>query len=171
MNIVYRNIRRICSTAVLAGLLGLSLAACGDAPATTVPQATSTATGMGADPTPVPQPTDTATGMGSEATPTEASMGEEVQEIKLTIKEWAIEPANVEVKPGKVRFIVTNTGQFSHNVTILGGGGVLGATPTFASSESPKIIEIDDIQAGTYDMLCSLPGHASQGQKGTITVK
>jgi plastocyanin len=165
------NIRRIGSTMALVGVLAMSLAACGETPtATPAPQPTNTV-GSATDPTAMPQPTDTATGMSTDPTPTEGNMNQEVQEVKLTIKEWKIEPATVEIKPGPVRFIVTNTGQFSHNITILAGGQVLGATPTFASSESPKEIYIEDMQAGTYDMLCSLPGHASQGQRGTITVK
>lgn len=151
---ILKNLKRIGITAVLAGVVVMSLAACGDAPtATPAPQATNTTTTATVDPT-----------------ATQGSMSEDVQVVELTIKEWAIVPANVEIKPGKVKFVVTNTGQFSHNVTILSGSDVMGATPTFPSSDSPKEIEVD-LTAGTYDMLCSLPGHASQGQKGTITVK
>jgi plastocyanin len=152
---IFRKIKRLGLTAALIGVLGMSLAACGDAAPTAAPQ---------------PAATNTTTTATVDATPTQGSMSDEVQEVQLTIKEWVIEPANVEVKPGKVRFIVTNTGQGSHNVTVLSGGDVLGATPTFASNESPKMIEVE-MKAGTYDMLCSLPGHAAQGQKGTITVK
>lgn len=148
---MYRFFSRINRTAIFAVLLcmvGMTLAACGDSPAT---------------PTPAPPPTVPATN-------TTAAAGGDVQEVQLEIKEWQITPSNVEVKAGKVRFIVTNAGTMSHNITILQNGDVIGATPTFAPSEGPKTIEVD-LKAGTYNMMCSLPGHAARGQTGTITVK
>lgn len=174
--VIFEKIKRTGMTAVLIGVIGLSLAACGDAPtATPAPVPVPTNTSAPADqptaavePTSMPEATSAPDATSEPAATTGTS--DEVQEIQLTIKEWKIEPASVEIKPGKVRFIVTNTGQFSHNVTILQGSDVMGATPTFASSESPMTIELE-MTAGEYDMLCSLPGHASQGQRGTITVK
>ena len=154
---IIKNFKRIGMTAVLVGVIGMSLAACGDSPtATPLPQPTNTTAPMAVDPTAMPEATQ--------------GTSDEVQEVKLNIKEWKIEPASVELKPGKVRITVTNTGTLSHNVTILLDGDVMGATPTFAPGESPMVIELD-MAAGAYDMLCSLPGHASQGQRGTITVK
>ncbi len=154
---MFKKFKRIGMTAILVGVIGMSLAACGDTPtATPQPQATNTTAPATVDPTAMPDAT--------------AGTSDEVQEVQLTIKEWKIEPASVELKPGKVRITVTNAGSLSHNVTVLLGGDVKGATPTFAPSESPMVIEMT-LTAGDYDMLCSLPGHASQGQRGTITVK
>jgi uncharacterized cupredoxin-like copper-binding protein len=133
--------------AVLVCMVGMTLAACGDSPATAT----------------IPAPTAAATNT------VEAASGD-VQEVQLTIKEWQITPSNVDVKAGKVRFIVTNAGTMSHNITITLNGDVVGATPTFAPSEGPKMFEVD-LTAGTYNMMCSLPGHAARGQTGTITVK
>ncbi len=187
-----RIIRQIGLPAMLVGLLGVGLAACGAAPtATPAPQPTGTAGPAISDPTATPvhspttalQPTPTNTttmaadpaattvAMTEDPAPTEAGMEGEVQEVQLTIQEWKITPATVEIKPGPVKFIVTNIGEFSHNITIVGGSGVVGATPTFAANESPQEIYIEEMQAGNYDMMCSLPGHASLGQRGTIIVK
>ena len=148
MHRFFSRINRTAIFAVLLCMVGMTLAACGDSPAT---------------PTTAPPPTVPATN-------TTAAASGDVQEVQLSIKEWQITPSNVEVKAGKVRFIVTNAGTMSHNITILQNGDVIGATPTFAPSEGPKTIEVE-LKAGTYNMMCSLPGHAARGQTGTITVK
>lgn len=145
MHRFFSRINRTAIFAVLVCMVGMTLAACGDSPATaTIP----------------PAP----------ATNTTAAASGDVQEVQLSIKEWQITPNNIEVKAGRVRFIVTNEGTMSHNITILQNGDVIGSTPTFAPSEGPKTIEVD-LKAGTYNMMCSLPGHAARGQTGTITVK
>lgn len=138
------SIKRFAMLAVLVCMVSITLAACGDSPTATTP----------------PPP----------ATSTTAAASSGVQEVQLTTKEWQITPSNVNVKAGKVRFIVTNAGTMSHNLTILLNGDVIGATPTFSPSEGTMTFEVD-LQPGTYDMICSLPGHAVRGQKGTITVK
>jgi uncharacterized cupredoxin-like copper-binding protein len=145
----FSRINRTAIFAVLVCMVGIALAACGDSAATA---------------TTAPPPTAPATNT------TAAAANGDVQEVKLEIKEWQITPNNVEVKAGKVRFIVTNAGTMSHNITILQNGDVVGSTPTFAPSEGPKTIEVE-LKAGTYNMMCSLPGHAARGQTGTITVK
>ena len=142
------SIKRFAMLAVLVCMVGITLAACGDSPTATP------------NPTTPPPP----------ATSTTAAASSGVQEVQLTTKEWQITPSNVNVKAGKVRFIVTNAGTMSHNLTILLNGDVIGATPTFSPSEGTMTFEVD-LQPGTYDMICSLPGHAARGQKGTITVK
>ncbi|MEO8287541.1 MAG: cupredoxin domain-containing protein [Chloroflexota bacterium] len=93
-----------------------------------------------------------------------------VQEIKVDLKEWAVTPNSVSVSAGKVRIMVSNSGDFGHNLTVLQNGTRLGGTPTFSKSEGTKIIELD-LKPGTYQILCSLPGHADHGQRGTLTVK
>ena len=57
-----------------------------------------------------------------------------------------------------------------HNLTILNDSGVVGATASFRPSDGPKVLEVD-LPPGTYQMICSLPGHAQAGQRGTIVVK
>jgi uncharacterized cupredoxin-like copper-binding protein len=139
---------------VLMGVLGWGLAACGGDSSTATPQATATTAAA-------PGATDTASGSGG-------STGEQV--VNVTLQEFSITPADITVNAGKVRFVVTNKGTLSHNFTIMGDSGVLATTDTFPPSESPKTIEID-LQPGTYPTLCTVPGHAQHGQKGTITVK
>jgi plastocyanin len=94
-----------------------------------------------------------------------------VTEVKLTLIEWAIVPARVEIEAGRTRFVVSNDSPGEHNLKVRNASGAeLGGTPEFVRREGPKTFELD-LQPGTYQMLCSLRGHAELGQIGTIVVK
>src|SRR4051812_16481944 len=98
---------------MLSGVVAVGLAACGDTPtATPAPQPTATTAAQ------VEQPTaSTATGSADTAsTDANGSTAGGEQEVKITLKEWAIEPSNIEVSAGKVKFVVTNSGNFAHDV-------------------------------------------------------
>jgi len=154
----YRNrVVRFAIMIVFMGVLGWGLAACGgDASTATPPTADATNTVAAA-----PGATNTAGSTGG-------SSGEQV--VNVTLQEFSITPADISVNAGKVSFVVTNIGTLSHNFTIMDSSGVVATTGTFAASDSPKTIEAD-LKAGTYQTLCTVPGHAQHGQKGTITVK
>jgi uncharacterized cupredoxin-like copper-binding protein len=143
---------------VLMGVLGWGLAACGgDASTATPPGAAATDTTA-----PASGPTNTVASTGG-------SSGEQV--VNVTLQEFSITPADISVNAGKVKFVVTNKGTLSHNFTIMDStGNLVATTDTFPASESPKTIE-PDLKAGTYQTLCTVPGHAQHGQRGTITVK
>jgi hypothetical protein len=112
------------------------------------------------------------------ATPTQQSAGNsgaggtnDVTEVQATLREWAIDLSLHEVPAGKVRFTVTNQGQFTHNLTIISPSGEeVAATRNFSASDGPQTLEVD-LQAGTYTIICSLPGHAARGQRTELTVK
>ncbi|MCX6408983.1 MAG: plastocyanin/azurin family copper-binding protein [Actinobacteria bacterium] len=67
------------------------------------------------------------------------------------------------LKPGKYIFKYTNTSGLDHNLMV---GSV--STPTFA--KGTKSITVT-LKKGTVSYMCSVPGHAAGGMKGTITVK
>jgi uncharacterized cupredoxin-like copper-binding protein len=142
---------------VLMGVLGWGQAACGgDASTATPPTGGATSTVASA-----PGATNTAGTSGGSASE---------QVITVTLQEFSITPADISVNAGKVRFVVTNIGTLSHNFTIMDSSGVVATTGTFPANESPKTIEVD-LKAGTYQTLCTVPGHAQHGQRGTITAK
>ena len=129
-------------------LLGSLLAACGDTPTAT----------------PVP-PTATA---ASGAAPTAATGGGAAQEIAVTLNEWSITPADIQVPAGHVKFKVTNAGKFPHNFKIVVNGQQQGT----ANINGGASAEYEtDLTAGTYDTLCAIPGHKDQGMAGKVTVK
>ncbi|HEX9990057.1 MAG TPA: cupredoxin domain-containing protein [Chloroflexia bacterium] len=153
-NKVRKHLMRVGLTAMLMGVMAVSLAACGGdtaAPAATSPAATATQA-----------PSDGGGNMDGEA----------MQEVNLALKEWAIEPKDPEVNAGKVKFTVTNEGEFPHDAVIIlqKDGKEIARTPVFGKAESPKTMEAD-LEAGTYTLICDVPGHAEKGMTGTLTVK
>ncbi len=73
---------------------------------------------------------------------------------------------NVTSAPkGSVNFLVTNKGQVPHDFKIAGM-----KTSTLAPGKSAKLV-VRFAKAGKYPFLCTLPGHAAAGMKGSLTVK
>ncbi len=123
-------------------------------------------------------PTQAPVGASDQVTPTQAMTGQggtsgsaTGTQIKATLKEWAIDLSQKEVSAGKITFSVTNEGVMRHNLTVMdSNGGKIGQTSTFASSEGAQTLAVD-LQPGTYNIICSLPGHAQRGQQTTLVVK
>ena len=64
---------------------------------------------------------------------------------------------------------VTNAGPTIHNVTIRDeAGDVVFASRDLREGESETITA--EVPAGTYAMVCTLPGHESLGIKGALVV-
>ena len=142
-----KKIKRVGLGAMLVSVMGLSLVACGDSttgtPAATNPTAT------------------TASPDGGNGSMTESS-------VKLS--EWAVTLSQPEVPAGKVKFNVTNEGTFSHDYVIMEGSNEVGRTPSFTSTEGPKVLEVD-LKPGSYTVLCDIIGHPEKGMMSTLTVK
>jgi uncharacterized cupredoxin-like copper-binding protein len=73
--------------------------------------------------------------------------------------------ATSAAKPGAVVFDVTNKGSISHTFKIDGK-----VTPLLSPGKSAKLT-VTFKKAGKYPYLCTVPGHAAAGMKGTFTVK
>lgn len=154
-NEVGKKIKKIGLAAILAGIMTVSLAACGGDGGTT---STSTNTAV-------------ATTAPTAAATTETGTTGNMREEKIELSEWAIEPKNLEVPSGNTRFIVTNVGEFPHNVAFsLEGQGIVGKSPDFKKEQSPQTFEVD-LKPGTYKMVCTIIGHEDAGMVGTLTVK
>jgi outer membrane protein assembly factor BamB len=68
-------------------------------------------------------------------------------------------------KPGKVTFVFTNIGHVAHDFHILGK-----TTPLIQPGQTTKLA-VTFTKAGSYPYLCTVPGHAEAGMKGTFTVR
>lgn len=151
-------------TAALVGVLSLALAACGGETNTGGPGGpggTGSTDGTSTNPT-----ATTATGGGD--TPA-ATTGGKTNRVDVTLDEWTITPKDLQVPAGSTTFVATNEGEFSHNFVLQKDGGDVGGTPVFPPNESPKEVTLD-LQPGTYTTICTVPGHAQQGMKGTLVV-
>ena len=148
---VKTNIRTIGVTSVLAGVMSLTLVACGGEPGTTTGSATATAPGAA-------QPTNAAASSGT------------MSELQFELSEWAINPKEPSVSAGKYMVVANNVGELLHNILIVDDNGQKGRTPNFSKADSPKSFEVE-LTPGTYKLVCDLPGHEQSGMVGSLTVK
>jgi uncharacterized cupredoxin-like copper-binding protein len=68
-------------------------------------------------------------------------------------------------KPGKVTFVFKNIGHVSHDFKINGK-----RTPLIGPGKTAKLL-VTLKKKGKYPYLCTVPGHAAAGMKGTFTVR
>ncbi len=78
--------------------------------------------------------------------------------------EFAYKLSKTAAKRGTVVFKLVNKGDIKHNFKI---GGK--KTPAIASGKSATL-SLTTTKVGSYPYLCTLPGHAAAGMKGTFKV-
>jgi plastocyanin len=104
---------------------------------------------------------------------------------KVSMTEYAFEPEDLTASRGDT-IIATNDGQIDHNYAVLGGAGRRcrarpgpwrtarcreigpGTDDVAPGSDGPLLV---NITRGRYDVICTIPGHAEKGMKGTLTVE
>jgi FtsP/CotA-like multicopper oxidase with cupredoxin domain len=82
----------------------------------------------------------------------------------VSLKEFAI-AGDLTVPAGPVTLHATNAGSAEHNVTLQGGAG----TENIASGASGEV-DLGSLAAGTYTLICTIPGHAEAGMKAELVV-
>jgi plastocyanin len=91
-------------------------------------------------------------------------------ELRMTAKEYSFEPDAIRVKaPGRLTIDLVNEGSLAHDVRVRRGGRDVGGTPSFPSGESRKA-ELE-LEAGRYELLCTVGDHAELGMRGRLVVK
>ena len=119
-------------------------------------------------------------GTGSDVAPTTApaagASSGSVQKVALksgdSSQAYFITPSEVKLKPGQVEVTMTNDGpERPHNFVVrnLNGQGDLASMDRLNPGQSHSVT-FTLAQAGTYQFLCTLPGHADRGAKGTLVV-
>jgi manganese oxidase len=83
--------------------------------------------------------------------------------------EYAFDPADVTVSRAET-ITVTNDGKLAHNYTAVKVKGELELRTGDVDPGSDAKLAVS-LEPGTYEVICTIPGHAEQGMKGTITVK
>jgi plastocyanin len=77
-------------------------------------------------------------------------------------------PIAAQAKPGKVVVKSVNKSSTGHNIAVE-GNGVSQAGPVVSNGGVSQVTA--NLKPGTYTFLCTVPGHAAAGMKGTLTVK
>jgi len=85
--------------------------------------------------------------------------------VAVSLSEWKIESKPATVKAGKVTFEIKNTGNLEHNFVITGAG----RSPNVLAKDATKL-ELE-LKAGSYTVVCDLPGHKEAGMTGRLEVQ
>ncbi len=86
--------------------------------------------------------------------------------ITVGLSEFAITPSAMTASPGDIELQITNTGTQVHNLEV---AALAQKSPDIAPGGSATFI-LTDVAAGTYPVICNIPGHADAGMKATLTV-
>jgi plastocyanin len=82
--------------------------------------------------------------------------------------EIAFDKTSLTSKPGKVTIDFTNPAAIEHDVAIEKEGKEIAKSELITQGKTSLSA---DLAPGTYTFLCTVPGHAEAGMKGTLTVK
>lgn len=84
--------------------------------------------------------------------------------VTVTATEFKFKLSKLSVPHGKVVFTLVNKGKLPHDFKINGK-----KTSLVSPGKSAKLTVT--FKAGKFKYLCTVPGHAAAGMKGTLTVK
>ncbi len=84
--------------------------------------------------------------------------------VSVTAMEFKFKLSKLSVPHGTVVFTVANKGKITHDFKINGK-----KTALIKPGKSAKLTVT--FKAGRFKYLCTVPGHAALGMKGTLTVK
>ena len=103
-----------------------------------------------------------------------------VQNVNVTVTkatEFKFKLSKVALKKGIVAFKVTNGGNLPHDFKVCSSNkGTITAntctgrsTPLVSPGQS-NTLRVTFLRSGTYEYLCTVPGHAAAGMKGLLKV-
>ena len=109
--------------------------------------------------------------------------GPSTAEIAMSMSEFSFSPASASVPAGaEVTLTLTNSGTIEHNWVLL-DAGFQAAAPFDADDQANVVAETKvaagEVQtftftapseAGSFQLVCSIPGHLEAGMTGSLTV-
>ena len=93
-----------------------------------------------------------------------AQTGTPAATVNVVASEFKFVLSRQQVPHGRVLFTVVNRGKIAHDFSINGT-----TTPLLAPGKRAELTVT--LAAGKFFYLCTVPGHANAGMKGTLTVK
>jgi nitrite reductase (NO-forming) len=94
-----------------------------------------------------------------------AASGEAPTTVAFELDDLTVRPAAATIAPGG-SIEVVNAGAIPHDLVVL--DRELG-TPMLDSGEEVSF-DVEDLEPGTYTVICTVPGHREAGMEGTLTV-
>ncbi|HET7421207.1 MAG TPA: cupredoxin domain-containing protein [Candidatus Dormibacteraeota bacterium] len=96
--------------------------------------------------------------------------GQPAGSTKVTMTDFQFDPSTISVAHGNVTFWLVNSGSQSHDMSIRDGSGNTVSTSELISAGDSTAFTVNNLAAGSYTFICTQPGHADLGMKGTLTV-
>ncbi len=96
--------------------------------------------------------------------------------VRIALDEYRIVPQDIAVRPGRIKFVVRNTGRLTHNLVIQlpeGAGGqplLVDRVATMQPGQAAEPIKVT-LSPGEYRLVCTIANHDDLGQFGTLTVR
>jgi plastocyanin len=87
---------------------------------------------------------------------------------EVVMTEYEFNPSDVEVTRG-TQLTVRNEGEIAHNLKLRRADEELIGTDSFLCGKS-ETLDVD-VQPGSYEMVCTVPGHEQLGMKGSMSVR
>lgn len=90
--------------------------------------------------------------------------------------EFAFKLSTTRIKSGKVTFKVTNKGNILHDFKVCAspnvgnGDSCTGSVTKMLTPGSSATLSVTFAKSGSYEFLCTVPGHAAAGMKGRLIV-
>ncbi|OFX28007.1 MAG: hypothetical protein A2Z07_03165 [Armatimonadetes bacterium RBG_16_67_12] len=95
--------------------------------------------------------------------------GATVQGVTVALRDFAIEPRAIKVKPGRVGFRITNRGAIEHDFHIPAVEKHRAHAQHLVKPGETRTLEYD-LRPGTYEVVCTLPGHREAGMIAALEV-
>jgi hypothetical protein len=89
--------------------------------------------------------------------------------VRVGLTEWTIVVSRTTVRPGRLVFLVTNTGATVHDLVVQDPQGTW-HTPDLSPGQQTGLV-VRARPRETLQLWCSMPGHRAQGMYTTITTE
>lgn len=87
-------------------------------------------------------------------------------DVTVSMTEFAFAPDPIVLRAGEASIEVVNDGEVAHDLLVVGLGK---GTPDLAPGQS-MVLDLSDQPAGTYRVVCDLPGHTEAGMVTQLTL-
>jgi plastocyanin len=91
--------------------------------------------------------------------------------VGVSEREWHISSYRPKVRPGTIRFNVTNFGEDAHNLQVVGPHGYRSTITPDLRSHDRYTLSVTLRAQGVYRLICTKPGHIKAGMRTSIRVK
>jgi len=88
---------------------------------------------------------------------------------RVTMTEFKFSPSAIDVTSGATVFLV-NDGSSAHDLVVTDSSGAVKARSSLVQPGSSVTFSIGSLPAGSYRVLCDVPGHKEAGMTATLTV-